>query len=288
MTDPSVTTAALPVRHLQQLFHTESTVCDVAPTLCALWGLPAPAACQGEPIARVLAAAAGKLPAGARLQRTLLFCPDAIGDVLHQDFPQDFAALAGQADVKVSCTTVLPSVTPVCFGSIFTGAMPDVHGIQAYSKPVLSVPTLYDVFHQAGLRIASIAVNNCSLDKILRDRHVTYISTRSNAESFAWAETLLARDEHDLILCYDGGYDSSIHRHGCQAPESLQKMRLSLQRFAALAELADRCWQGYHRLLTFTPDHGCHDNPESGKGTHGTDAYDDIVLNHYYRIAAAR
>ena len=169
------------LRDLQERFQTEGTLCDVAPTLAALWGLPPPAEAQGTPLPRVLQAAGERLPADTPLQRTLIFCPDAVGDIIHQAYPDYFANIQTVADIKTSCTSVMPSVTPVCFGSIFTGAMPAVHGIQEYAKPVIKIETLHDVFHNAGLRVASIAVNNCSIDKIFRDRKITYISARSNA-----------------------------------------------------------------------------------------------------------
>ena len=76
----------------------------------------------------------------------------------------------------------MPSVTPVCYGSIFSGAAPSVHGIQKYEKPVLQVETLFDVFPKAGKRVAIVCCNNCSIDMIFRKRQVDYYSFHSNRE----------------------------------------------------------------------------------------------------------
>jgi len=36
----------------------------------------------------------------------------------------------------------MPSVTPACFASMLTGALPSSHGIMKYEKPILAVKTL--------------------------------------------------------------------------------------------------------------------------------------------------
>ena len=41
-------------------------------------------------------------------------------------------------------------VTPVCFGTMYTGAQPAVHGIQKYEKPVIQIDTIFDALIRAG------------------------------------------------------------------------------------------------------------------------------------------
>jgi predicted AlkP superfamily pyrophosphatase or phosphodiesterase len=268
-------------------FRLDFSIADFAPTLCSLWGLQQPQQCQGKAIGPVLQVAREKLGADGKLSKTLLFCPDAIGDVLWKDFPDDFTALRENTDVRITSASVMPSVTPVCFGTIFTGASPQVHGIQEYRKPVLTVETIFDVFVEDEKKVAIIAVNNCSIDKIFRDRKVDYYSLTSNAQSFAICKLLLDNLDYDLIICYDGGYDSSVHKTGCRSPESLAAMRLSIARFLELTSLLEERWSQEDFLLAFTPDHGAHDL-EDGKGGHGSNLYDDMVVNHFYRFSPAK
>ena len=54
--------------------------------------------------------------------------------------------------------SVMPSVTPVCFASMYTGVMPDVHGIKFYTKPVLKIETFFDVLIKADVVDVAVVV----------------------------------------------------------------------------------------------------------------------------------
>jgi hypothetical protein len=272
----------------QQTYGVDYSTADFTPTLCGLWGLRTPAQSLGRAIAPVLELGHHCFGAAGQLEKALIFCPDAIGDVLWEDYPEDFAALTANSEVRIKSSTVMPSVTPVCFASIFSGAPPEIHGIQAYSKPVLTVETVFDVLAEAGKQVAIVASNNCSIDKIFRDRKVDYFSLRSSDKSFEFTKLLLHNSDYDLIVSYDGSYDSNLHKTGARSDEALQAMRNSIARFVELAGLIDAIWGGYNRLLTFTPDHGGHDNEETGRGGHGADVYDDMVVKHFYRLRQAQ
>ncbi len=271
----------------QETYGVDYATADFTPTLCELWKLRTPKQSLGRAIEPVLELGRNFFGEEGQLEKSLIFCPDAIGDVLWEDYPQDFAALTANAEIRLKSSTVMPSVTPVCFATIFSGAPPQIHGIQAYCKPVLTVETIFDIFAEAGRQVAIVAKNNCSIDKIFRDRKIDYYSLRDNDRSFELTKLLLRNCDYDLIISYDGSYDSSLHKTGARSPESLQAMRTSIARYVELAGLCDEVWRGYNRLLTFTPDHGGHDNEETGRGGHGTDIYDDMVVNHFYRLRQA-
>ncbi|MBR2585157.1 MAG: hypothetical protein IKE64_06970, partial [Thermoguttaceae bacterium] len=178
---------------------TESVGC-LTPTICALMGLPNTDICEVEPLAKVLEIAQTKLD-GKPVQRALIFCPDAIGKVQFEHWPDDFAPLVEQVDYLMTGTNVLPSVTPVCFSTIFTGASPAAHGIQKYEKPALAVETLFDVCAKAGLKVAIVAENGCSIDLVFRKRPIWYFSTPGPAEAFEMCKFILNNyDEFDLIV----------------------------------------------------------------------------------------
>jgi predicted AlkP superfamily pyrophosphatase or phosphodiesterase len=64
-----------------------------------------------------------------------------------------FAEIKQKMDVEIPFSTVMPSVTPVCFGTMYTGAQPQVHGIQAYVKPVITIDTIFDAFIRNGKKL---------------------------------------------------------------------------------------------------------------------------------------
>lgn len=67
--------------------------------------------------------------------------------------------------------TVMPSVTPVCFGTMYTGAQPEVHGIQKYEKPVIKIDTFFDALIRAGKKPVIVATPKCSLSNIYLERY---------------------------------------------------------------------------------------------------------------------
>ena len=49
-----------------------------------------------------------------------------------------------------------------------------------------------------------------------------------------------------------------------------------------MTQAFDECWNGYNRMIAFTPDHGSHKNSSTGKGDHGEDIPEDMELRHFY------
>ena len=278
---------------LRKQYQCRYSIADLTPTLCHLFGVPEPADCGGTVIPEI-ADQADKLMGGeGKTERAVLFCADALGEAQRQHFPDPFARIEKIAGFRLRSVSVMPSVTPVCYGSIFSGASPSVHGIQKYEKPVLKVETLFDVFPKAGKRVAVICCNGCSIDMIFRGRQVDYYSFHclregelTGADQKAFEQTLefIRKDEYDLLVCYMTNYDHQMHLHGPFSPEATEQARLAAERFEALKEEMERSWKQYNRALVFVPDHGGHNTDET-HGGHGSDLPDDMIVNHYYRIS---
>ena len=73
--------------------------------------------------------------------RLFIHNPDAVGMWLWRKYPDAFAPVLKNTQLTVPFKSVMPSVTPVCFGTMYTGAEPAVHGIQKYEKPVIKIDT---------------------------------------------------------------------------------------------------------------------------------------------------
>ena len=98
-------------------------------------------------------------------------------------YTDKFAKVINNTRMALPMRTVMPSVTPVCFATIYTGVMPSVHGIQRYEKPVLKVDTLFDRLIENGKKPVIIAPKECSMSKIFKEREMDYII--SNDSDFA-------------------------------------------------------------------------------------------------------
>ena len=260
------------------------SIADITPTICQLFGVPFPAECGATPTACVIDQAQRIMDGEGKTEKALLFCVDAMGEVQRNHYTKEFAAIEKLAGFRIPSASVMPSVTPVCYGSIFSGAAPEVHGIKKYEKFVLKVETIFDVFPKGGKNVAVISVNNCSIDVIFRQRDVDYFSFRTDKQCFDFGRKLLAeKADYDLIVLYMTGYDATMHKKGIFSPEADEQARLAAERFEQLAADMDLYWKEYNRVLAFVPDHGCH-NCDECHGGHGTEMPDDMVVNHYYRI----
>ena len=114
-------------------------VASVTSTICDLFGIPRPADCVAPPFSEVAAFAARRT-----VTKALVFAADAIGAHLIRSYPKAFEPVARHAPTSVEACAVMPSVTPVCFASMFTGAPPDTHGIRKSERPTLTCDTLFD------------------------------------------------------------------------------------------------------------------------------------------------
>jgi len=258
----------------------------VTPTISALLGIEAPALTEGDPLPEVMEAAR-RLGVG-RVQRALVYCPDALGAHLHEALPADFVPLREDSHARVALHAVMPSVTPVCFASMFTGGAPAAHGIRRYEKPVLSCDTLFDAALRSGLKVAIVAVAGSSIATIFKGRALDYFDEVYDDEVLARTRALLAADEHDLIVAYVQAYDDTMHRTTPLSDPAIAASRANLAGWRALCEAADLAWAGRDRVLWFAPDHGAHLDAETGCGDHGLDTPEDLRVLHYARFGVAR
>ena len=277
---------------LREQYQCPYSIADLTPTVCHLFGVPEPAECGGIVIPEIAGLADKLMGGNGKTERAVLFCADAMGENQRQHFPEDFAGIEKIAGSRIKSVSVIPSVTPVCYGSIFSGAAPCVHGILEYKKPVLKVETLFDAFPKAGKNVAILSCNDCSIDRLFRGRKVDYYSFHANrpgeltgADRKAYEMTLelIGKDEYDLIVCYMADHDHQMHLHGPFSPEAAEQAHLAAERFRGLAEAIDIYWAKYNRMLAFVPDHGGHYTDET-HGGHGSDLQEDMIVNHYYRI----
>ena len=283
MDEQLLETGRAELRRHKDTYNLDFSIADLAPTLCALAGVPMPSSCCATPIACVVDQASHLMGGVGKAEKLLVFCPDAIGEHQRELYPEQLARVKRLAGFEIKSAGVMPSVTPVCFGSIFSGASPEVHGIKEYARPVLSVETVFDTFPKAGRKACIISRDQCSMDMIFRQRDVDYLAFGSDERAFRATELAMEQGDYDLIVSYMMDYDESGHHHGPWAPESVAQLRLAVERFERLVQDTETHWKEYNRLVAFLPDHGQHPI-DSQTGGHGADIPDDMRVDHYYRV----
>ena len=239
---------------------------------------PKQAAPSLEAIDRYVDAAFG----AERADRIFMYNPDAVAQWIYEKYPHFFPEAEKNAELHVPFRTVMPSVTPVCFGTMYTGAQPEVHGIRKYEKPVISIDTIFDALLRAGKKPAIISYGNASLSKIFLEREMDYFLYQSVPEVVAKAAELILEDAHDFIVVYNGNYDGKMHKFGPESPEALAELRCNVETFAMLSDLISKHWTGHNTLVGFAMDHGCHEI-DGPCGSHGLDMPEDLNIVHLYK-----
>ena len=253
---------------------------DIAP--------PAQAAAANETLCRFVDEAFE----GQKCDRIFMFNPDAIGQWIAEKYPTFLREVTQRTTLALPLRSPMPSVTPVCFGTMYTGAQPEVHGIQKYEKPIIRIDTIFDALIRAGKKCAIIAQGVCSMSKIFLEREMDYYILPNVEEINACAARLIMEDKYDFIACYNGNYDTIMHYHGPESKEALGELRMNSHAFGAIYEQIRTQWTNHRTLLGFAMDHGSHDIDEIRKGKHylghhATDMPEDLNICHHYAALGA-
>ena len=253
--------------------------------LCYAMGIEAPE--NAQPAHEALCEYIDKAFDGKKADRVFMFNPDAIAEWVYNKYPQLLKDVKANTDIEVPFETVMPSVTPVCFGTMYTGAQPSVHGIRKYEKPVLKIDTIFDALIRAGKKVAIIAEENCSISKIFLERNMDYFIYKSLDEINAKACEIIFEDQYDFVVVYNGNYDSIMHKFGPESVEALSEARLNDHVFAMFDRLISEKWQSHNTFMAFAMDHGCHEI-DGGCGSHGLDMDEDLHITHLYKAHKAK
>lgn len=223
---------------------------------------------------------------GEKADRVLMYNPDAIGQWVYEKYPKLLREARNRCELELPLCTVMPSVTPVCFATMYTGAQPAVHGIQKYEKPVLTIDTLFDALIRAGKKPVILAQNCTSLSVIYNNRPMDYFVDSCIQETNARASEIILSDQYDFIVVYNGNFDTQMHHHGPESIRALAELRTNAEQFAIFSHMIRKHWKQHNTLLGFAMDHGCHETDEH-LGQHGLDMDEDMNIVHFYNAYPA-
>jgi predicted AlkP superfamily pyrophosphatase or phosphodiesterase len=224
---------------------------------------------------------------GQKCNRIFMYNPDAVAQWIYKKYPSFLSEVTTRTDLSLPLCTVMPSVTPVCFGTMYTGAQPAVHGIQAYVKPVITIDTLFDVLLRNGKKPAIVSTAKDSMSKIYLEREMDYYIYDTVEEVNAKASQLIMEDTYDFIAVYNGNYDSVMHKFGPESSEALGELRANARTFGVFFEMIKTYWGKHNTLVGFAMDHGCHEIDDEC-GSHGLDMEEDLNITHFYQALPAR
>lgn len=224
---------------------------------------------------------------GQKADRIFMYNPDAIAQWLYEKYPQLFKEVKMRTDIEVPFATVMPSVTPVCFATMYTGTQPEVHGIQTYEKPVIKIETIFDALIKAGKKPVIIADKDCSLAKIFLERDMDYFTYETIEEVNAKAAEVIMQDEYDFVVVYNANYDSVMHKYGPESIEALSELKANVEAYAMFDAIIKTHWKNHNTLIGFSMDHGSHEI-DGNCGSHGLYMPEDINIMHFYKAIMGR
>lgn len=254
------------------------TVCA---SLCHAMGISVPK--ESADKNEVLTSYIDKVLNCEKADRVFMYNPDAIAQWVYEKYPALFENAKTFAGVEIPLCSVMPSVTPVCFGTMYTGAQPSVHGIQKYEKPVISTDTIFDALIRVGKKPVIIAYGNSSLSKIYLERDMDYYILDTVDQVNAKTAELIMKDEHDFYVVYNGNYDTKMHKTGPESVDALSEIRANCRTYAMFCEIIKEHWKSHNTLVGFAMDHGCH-KIDDESGSHGLDMPEDLNITHFYNI----
>lgn len=266
------------------MYSKRKSIISVTPTVCKLMGIDKPNLSTEEVFENLITQAFENLKI-EKIDKCLIFAPDAVGEFLQKDYKKYFEGIETYASISIELSSVYIPITPVCFASMFTGVLPEVHGIVKYEKPILKIDTIFDRLIDENKKPAIVAVKDSSVDLIFRNRQMSYYSEIYDAEVIDKTISLMKENKNDFILSYNQEYDDCIHETEPFSEKSINALKNQNQNFIKLAKYFDEYWVDYNRLIMYTPDHGCHINKETGNGDHGENIPDDMNVIHFCGIA---
>ncbi|MGD9497869.1 MAG: alkaline phosphatase family protein [Armatimonadota bacterium] len=170
----------------------------------------------------------------------------------------------------------MPSITPVNFATMVSGAELDVHAVRSKELD-FQCETLFDVLEEAGMRGAGCGRPGYTGSDLLG--RVAQIDGTADLIDDAAIEESVLRIAHEqtpeFIIAQIAGTDDHFHRFGPESPRMIPKLRETDCRLQHMvSELAAL---GY--AVVVLSDHGQHQSGNDAKmGTHGTDSDEDCLV----------
>jgi predicted AlkP superfamily pyrophosphatase or phosphodiesterase len=244
---------------------------SLAPTVCKILGVRSPGSAEAVPFLEMV-------DSMGEMERLVVVVIDAFGVstwVAARSKTPTFNALANRHLVHV--WSVMPTITPVNFATMLTGAGSDEHGIRDRTEK-LTLETVFDVLKEVGMNSATAARAKSSLGILISpfadypgiahsntDKEVTSLACKSLRKSvnLLWVQLL--------------DVDDTGHAYG---PLSSEGIAATSQADANLKKIASEASENGYGIIVLA-DHGQHtvENEEGyTEGTHGTIMKEDRYI----------
>ncbi|MCU0521643.1 MAG: alkaline phosphatase family protein [Anaerolineae bacterium] len=251
---------------------------DVAPTVSTVLGVRVPAGAQGAPIPEILRDL-------TEATRVAVLAPDAFGWFAWTLWQAEMPYLQTlHAEHSLILRSVMPSITPVNFATMVTGADLDGHGVRTRDHD-FQCETLFDVVRRAGGLSAAVGFEGYTGSSLLaRYADIDGTTVRGTDDVIAEKVIEIARaDAPEFLIAQLGRVDDVFHEFGPSSAEVLPMLRDTDARLRRLVKALRPLGYG----VIILADHGQHDIADDvrrdddsipKKGGHGQDRDEDRLV----------
>lgn len=245
----------------------------VAPTVSAILGLRRPAAALAPAIGEIAADLSG-------VRRVAVLAPDALGILPWKLWRDEMPFLKSLHERRsILLESIMPSITPVNFACMLTGAELDTHGMKTREMEFLC-ETVYDVVRSGGGKSAGVGHKGYTGELMLaRCADIPCIAEPGTAGTVT-GEIVAVVERHapDFLIAQYGNIDTVFHRVGPSDPSVVPMMR----ELDDALEKAVGCLTKAGAGVILLADHGQHDAPDAkpgeNLGRHGSDCPEDRLV----------
>lgn len=253
-----------------------------APTIADISGVGAPEFSPSERVEEVKKLVLDKT-GKSTVDKVVVYNPDALGAWFVDKYTETFRPLKELSDLRVDYLTMYPPKTPVCFGTMFTGATPEQHGIHAYVKPHLKIDSLFDRWAEAGKKTAMVSVAGQSIPLLFQGRNIDYFLYKTDGAVIDKTVELIHSGEYDVIEAYVMEYDTVMHMTHPKSVFAKSAARRHVRGFERIYNAMKSAYADSDSFLAFAPDHGVH-REWYLLGNHGKNIPEDMNLSHFYTV----
>lgn len=225
-------------------------------------------------------------------KRILIFSVDAVPLWLIRKYTDMFGLVYKNAPITLPFRSVIPTITPIDYAAMFSGALPEVNGVDRYLQPILSAElaqpllkadSLIAAVVRAGLKTAVVTCSNGCIASMLSQSKADFfiIDGDDDAAMFTCAQEKIESGKYDFVFLYQLGFDYAMHAEGPESIKALNVLETIIKRFDILCDSVRRNWDG-NSLVVFNCDHGAHCNADASHGNHGTDTSGDTDILHFF------
>ena len=227
---------------------------------------------------------------GGKAEKVLIFSADAIPAWLVRKYPEKFATVWKHTPMMIPVRTALPTITPIDYAAFFSGAQPEINGVDRYLKPIISEEITQPLLKsdsliasavRSGKKVCVITCSDGCIGAMLSKSGADFriIPNDDDEAMFEEAGKVVESKEYDFVFLYQLGYDYAQHKAGPEGETALETLDKIIKRFSVLYKTARENWSG-RTLVLFHTDHGCHKEEE--KGNHGKDNPEDTDIFHFW------